>query len=192
MKAYDTIKKQVKRILIQEASSRKDIPTAGAYKHISPQVVGKIWAKDFTEIRLCGVSFKIALLIDVFNQYLLGCHLASRATQFLVAEPVLQALEANGNQGPRLFLLQDNGKQYVSEQHGTLLSSNEIVQRCIPACKPHYNGSVECRGKEFKNVFYTVWERRERNGTDIEKNLLERPPAQLEFSPTSAWRDHPR
>ncbi len=182
MKAYDTIKKQVKRILIQEASSRKDVPTSGLYEHIRPKGVGEIWAEDFTEVKLCGVSFKIAILIDVFNQYLLGCTLASRATQSLVAEPVHQALEANGNQGPRLFLLQDNGKQYVSEQHGTLLSSNNIVQRCIPACKPQYNGSVECGGKEFKNVFYTVWERRERNGTDKEKNLLER--AQLTMEET--------
>lgn len=173
MKAYDTIKKQVKRILTQETGRRKDIPASCAYEHIRPKGIGEIWAEDFTEIRLCGVSFKIALLIDVFNQYLLGCSLAARATESLVAEPVLQALKANGGQGPCLFMLQDNGKQYVSEKHGALLSAHNIVQRCIPACKPQYNGAVECGGKEFKNVFYTVWERRERTA-DKGKSLLER------------------
>ncbi len=54
-----------------------------------------------------------SLLIDVFNQYLLGYSLAARATESLVAEPVLQALEANSGQGLRLFMLQDNGKQYI-------------------------------------------------------------------------------
>jgi len=174
MKAYDVIKKQVRRILVQEASGRKDIPGSAKYEHVRPEAVGQIWAEDFTHAFLCGVDFKIALLIDVYSQYIMGCSLSLRATEALVAEPVYQALEANGGKGPELFMLQDNGKQYVSEKHGNLLSSLSIVQRCIPACKPQYNGAVECGGKEFKNVFYNVWEFRERNGTDKEKSLLDR------------------
>lgn len=175
MKAYDVVKKQVKRILIQEAGNRKDIPKGESYEHIRPNAVGEIWAEDFTEVCLCGGKFKIALLIDVYSQYVLGCSVSYRATESLVAGPVLQAVEANDGKGPELFMLQDNGKQYVSEKHGSLLSSLDIVQRCIPACKPQYNGAVECGGKEFKNVFYNVWERREREGagTDKEKNLLD-------------------
>lgn len=174
MKAYGIIKKQVKRILAQEVSGRKDIPKNAVYEHIRPEAVGEIWAEDFTEVRLWGISFKIALLIDVYSQYQLGCNLAHRATEELVAGPVHQAIKANGGQGPKLFMLQDNGKQYVSAKHGALLSAENIIQRCIPACKPQYNGAVECGGKEFKNVFYNVWERRERKGADKEKNLLTR------------------
>lgn len=174
MRAYDTIKKQVKRILSQEVSGRKDLPRASGYEHIQPKAIGEIWAEDFTEVQLCGLRLKVALLIDVFSQFVLGCNLAHRATEALVAEPVHQAVESNEGKGPKLFMLQDNGKQYVSEQHGKLLSAHSIVQRCIPACTPQYNGAVECGGKEFKNVFYTVWERREREGTDKEKSLLER------------------
>ena len=33
---------------------------------------------------------------------------------------------------------------------------------------------MECGGKEFKNLFYNVWERLERNSTDKEKSLDER------------------
>ncbi|MCP4459836.1 MAG: hypothetical protein GY816_17710, partial [Cytophagales bacterium] len=33
---------------------------------------------------------------------------------------------------------------------------------------------MECEIKEFKNVFYNVWERRERNNTDKEKIILDR------------------
>lgn len=174
MRAYDTIKKQVGRLLTQELSGRKDIPKGGGYEHIRPKAIGEIWAEDFTEVQLCGVRLKVALLIDVFSQFILGCSLAHRATEALVAEPVIQAVETNGGSGPKLFMLQDNGKQYVSEKHGDLLSAHSIVQRCIPACTPQYNGAVECGGKEFKNIFYCVWERREREGTNKEKNLLER------------------
>ena len=78
MRTYDAIKKEVKHILSQEASGRKDNPKASAYEHIRPESVGKIWTEDFTETQ--------------------------------------------------------------------------------------YYGSVG--GKEFKNVFYNVWERRERNYTD--------------------------
>jgi len=182
MKQYQVIKKQVKRILCQEASGRKDIPTSCAYEHIKAEAVGEIWAQDFTEVKLCGFSFKIALLIDTFSQYILGCCLAARATDLLVAEPVYQAIEANHGKPPKSFMLQDNGKQYVSEEHKELLSALKIVQRCIPACKPQYNGAVECGGKEFKNVFYNIWERRERQETDKEKTLLQR--AQLTMAET--------
>lgn len=182
MKQYHVIKKQVKRILCQEASNRKDVPDSCAYEHIRPEVVGEIWAQDFTEVKLCGTSFKIALLIDVFSQYLLGCSLAARATESLVAKPVHQAIEANNSEPPKKFMLQDNGKQYVAAKHRQLLSAYSIIQRCIPACKPQYNGAVECGGKEFKNVFYNIWERRERDGTDKKRSLLER--AQLTMAET--------
>lgn len=192
MKAYDALKKQVKRIIVQEAGNRKDIPNGESYEHIRPDSVGEIWAQDFTEVCLCGVRFKVALLIDVYSQYLLGCSLSQRATDSLVAEPVLQAVSACGGKGPELFMLQDNGKQYVSEKHKSLLTSLDIVQRCIPACKPQYNGAVECGGKEFKNVFYNVWECRERKETDKEKNLLDRARITMEETVRLINREIPR
>lgn len=162
-KAYDSLKKQVYRVLRQEVFCRKDLPASrGKYEHISPERIGQIWAEDFTEIVLDGTSFKLALLIDVFSQYILGWALARRATESLVAIPVRQALAANGGSPPELFLLQDNGRQYVSDDHCRLLEAHEIVGRHVPAYTPQYNGAVECGGKEFKNAFYNVWERRER------------------------------
>lgn len=174
-KAYDGIKRQVRRVLGQEVSKRQDLPAgAGKYEHIRPAGIGQIWAEDFTEIVLDGISLKYALLIDVFSQYILGWALARRATESLVAIPVLQALEAGNGKPPELFLLQDNGRQYVSEGHSRLLDAHEIVGRHIPGYTPQYNGAVECGGKEFKNVFYNVWERREREATDKEKNFDDR------------------
>lgn len=174
-KAYDGIKKKVKRVLSQEVSRRKDFPGGcEPYEHIRPVGIGQIWAEDFTELIVGTVRFKLALLIDVFSQYILGWAVGRRATEALVAIPVKQALEANGGRPPGKFLLQDNGTQYVSENHSTLLEAHEIVSRHIPACTPQYNGSVECGGKELKNVFYNVWERRQTNGSDKEKNLDER------------------
>lgn len=174
-KAYDGIKTKVKRVLCQEVSRRKDLPPGGdKYEHIRPERIGQIWAEDFTEIVLDGISFKIALMIDVFSQYLLGWALARRATESLVAIPVRQALAANAGKPPEKFLLQDNGKQYISEKHGCLLDAHEIVGRHVPPYTPQYNGAVECGGKEFKNLFYNVWERRRTTETDKEKTIDDR------------------
>jgi len=174
MNMYDTIKKNVKRLLVQEASSRKLFPSHTSFEHIRPDRVGQIWAEDFTELTVCGHKFMLAILIDVFDQLKLGVAVAPRATVELVAEPVNQALAETGGRGPELFLLSDNGVQYISDEHDRLLSTAEIVHRRIPACTPQYNGWVECEIKEFKNVFYNVLERRERKNTDKEKMLLER------------------
>ncbi|MCP4459835.1 MAG: transposase family protein, partial [Cytophagales bacterium] len=95
--------------------------------------VGEIWAEDFTDITVCHHTFKLALLIDVFDQYKLGVATSHRATANLVEKPVQQALAANGGSGPNQFLLSDNGLQYVSDEYNRMLKTNEIVHRCIPA-----------------------------------------------------------
>jgi transposase InsO family protein len=174
MNAYDRLKQNAKRLLVQELSRRKALASRSSFEHIRAKKVGEIWAEDFTELTVCGHRFKLALLIDVFDQFKLGVAVANRATADLVAKPVEQALAANGGHGPAQFLLSDNGSQYVSDEHGRLLATAEIVHRRIPACVPQYNGWVECEIKEFKNVFYNVWERRERQNADKEKSLMER------------------
>ncbi len=174
MKGYDQVKKSVKRILFQEVSNRRLLPPRTRYEHERPQRIGQIWAEDFTELVVYGHEFKAGLLIDVASQYYLGVSVSKQANSALVEEPVKQALAKNGGQGPEKFLLSDNGSLYVSDEHGKLLDKAEIVHKRIPSCVPQYNGSVECGVKEFKNVFYNVWAKRESEGTDKEKNLLSR------------------
>lgn len=174
-KAYDNIKKKVRRVLCQEAHQRKDLPArVDKYEHIRPVRPGQIWAEDFTELFVDGNSFKLALLIDVFTQYILGWALDRRATEALVASPVLQALSANGGRPPEKFLIQDNGRQYSSENHQGLLDAHKIIARHIPPYTPQYNGAIECGGKEFKNVFFNVWEHQKRVAPDKEKTLDDR------------------
>ena len=173
-KAYDRIKKSVRHLLLEEAGHRELFAEKAFYEHIRPQKSGEIWAEDFTELAVEGQTFKVALLLDVFDQYYLGAAVGRRATAGLVGQPVDQALQASGGRGPEKFLLSDNGCQYISVEHDTLLTSAEIVQRRIPACVPQYNGSAEGGMREFKSVFYNVWERRQREGADKEKSLLRR------------------
>lgn len=174
MKAYEKIKQHVKFEMIAEASHRETLPGRRAYEHIQPERVGQIWAEDFTQLPVEGQAVKIAVVIDVYDQYILGWQVSERATASFVGEPVRQALESNNEKGPEAFLLSDNGSQYVSEKHNKQLNSAEIVQRLIPPCRPEYNGWVECGQKEFKNEFYNVLERRQRQQADEEKSLLER------------------
>ena len=174
MKAYDRVKKSVKRILFQEVSKRRLLPPRTRYEHERPQRIGQIWAEDFTELVVYGYTFKAGLLIDVASQYYLAVAVSKWANSAMVEEPIKQALEKNGGQGPEKFLLSDNGSAYISDEHGNLLDKAEIVHKRIPSCVPQYNGSVECGVKEFKNVFYNVWAKRESEEADKEKNLLSR------------------
>lgn len=173
-KAYDRIKKSVKRLFMQEIDKRKLFAQKEPYEHQRPKGVTEVWAEDFTDIRAEGVTFKVALLVDVFDGYYLGHAVGQRATAALVRRPVEQALEASGGKGPEKFLLSDNGSQYRSQEHGALLRSAEIVHRLIPRCVPQYNGTAECGMRHFKSVFYNVWEESKRNGADKGKSLLER------------------
>jgi transposase InsO family protein len=173
MRGYDRIKKNVKRLLVQEVAQRKLLPTQEYYEHIRPNKPGEIWGEDFTEVTVESRTFKVAVVRDTYDGYYLGKAVDCRATAALVARPVDQALEEAGK-GPEKFLLSDNGSQYISEAHGRLLTSADIVQRRIPACVPQYNGCVEGGMRELKSVFYNVWERRVREGADEGKNLQTR------------------
>jgi len=173
MKLYDRIRKNIKRLLGQEVSKREMLPPREYYEHMRPTKSGEIWAEDFTDVTIECRTFKVAVVLDVYDEYYLGWAVDSRATAALVGLPVDQALEKTGK-GPEKFLLSDNGSQYISAVHEQLLTSAEIVQRRIPACVPQYNGCVEGGMRELKSVFYNVWERRIRNSTDEGKSLLER------------------
>jgi len=179
MRAYDRIKQNVKRLLGQEVSRRELFPGREFYEHVRAEKVGEIWAEDFTDVTVEGKTFKVALLLDTYDTYYLGSAVDCRATAELVGRPVDQALEHTGGNGPEKFLLSDNGSQYISETHGRLLTSAEIVQRRIPACVPQYNGCVEGGMRELKSVFYNVWERRVRESADEGKSPLDRVEAAL-------------
>jgi len=154
---YKNIKKMVKRLVFQEVSKRKLLPERTSYNHEHPEKPGEIWAEDFTQIRVCGKKFYVALVIDVALPHYLGGAGSICPDDEMVKAPITQALKSTGDKGPKRFLISDNGPQYVSTHHGDFLEKLEIIQKRIPACKPEYNGSIECGIKEFKNVFYNVW-----------------------------------
>ncbi len=174
MKGYDQIKKSVGKVLLQEVVAQGLVPARTQFEHKVPQDIHEIWAEDFTDLMVYSQSFKLALLMDVASQYYLGLAISIRATAALVEQPVQEALEENDGQGPKEFILSDNGGPYVSDAHGRLLEKTDIVQKRIPAYVPQYNASMECGVKEFKNVFYNVWAKPEQEEADKEKSLLAR------------------
>lgn len=154
---YKNLKKIVRRLVFQEVSNRQLLPARTSYQHERPENPGEIWAEDFTHLRVCGEKFYAALVIDVAMPYYLGATASIRSDDKMVQAPVDQALKITDGKGPERFLISDNGSQYVSAKHGGLLDKLDIIHKRIPACKPEYNGSIECGIKEFKNVFYNVW-----------------------------------
>jgi transposase InsO family protein len=171
---YKMLKNIVKRLIFQEISRCGLLPSKTSYTHERPEKPGEIWAEDFTTIRVAGEKFYVSLVIDVASTYYLGVGVSNRAIARLVEAPVKQALDVSDGRGPERFLLSDNGTQYISDEHGELLESLDIIQRRIPSCTPEYNGAVECGIKEFKNVFYNVWSSREKREADKGKRLIER------------------
>lgn len=164
---YKTIKKMVKRLIFREVSKRGLLPARTSYQHERAGGPGQIWAEDFTHLRVCGKKFYAGLVIDVAMPYYLGATASILPDQGMVETPLDQALVLTDGQGPKRFLLSDNGSQYVSTQHGDFLNKLDIVQKRIPSCKPEYNGSIECGIKEFKNVFYNVWAQIEKTEVDV-------------------------
>lgn len=171
---YVLLRKTVRRLLFQEVSSRKLLPASTSYTHEKPSEPDQIWAEDFTQIRIAHHLFYVALLIDVASTMYLGKAVSMVADENFVEQAVIEALISSGGKGPQQFLLSDNGKQYIGENHETLLVSLEIIHKRIPSCRPEFNGSVECGVKEFKQVFYNVWAEYETKETNKEKILYDR------------------
>lgn len=154
---YQDIKKAMSRVLFQEVYRLDLLPKPTAYQHERPKGINDIWAEDFTKVTVLGCTFPIALVMDVFSKKYLGAHAdEAEDSDALVAEPLEMALTENNNEGPKEFILSDNGVQYVCTKHGELLSKHDIVQKRIPACKAYYNGSIECGNIVVKAVFYNI------------------------------------
>lgn len=179
---YQNLKKAMGRVLFQELCRRKLLPRPILYEHERPEKTGVIWAEDFTKVTVIGCTFPVGLVIDVFNTKYLGYAVSPREdSDSLVREPVEMALAANNQRGPEKFILEDNGRQYVSNEHGDLLAKHEIISKSIPACKPYYNGTIECGNRDFKSVFYntiagydlTRFKEVDFNNTDEKKKLVE-------------------
>jgi transposase InsO family protein len=179
---YKKVKQRVHKLINEEVANRKLLPPRTSYSHVCTKTPGKIWAEDFTEVRLFGEKFYIELVIDVATPYYLGGNASRRPDNKMIETPIEQALELTDGKGPELFLLSDNAKQYIGSRHRDFLEKHEIVQKRIPSCQPRYNGSIECGIKEFKNVFYNVWAQREKKGMAKGKTLLDR--AQLAVTET--------
>jgi hypothetical protein len=47
-KGYDEVKRNVRRLFMQEVDRRRLFPEKEFYEHIRPKKVGEIWAEDFS------------------------------------------------------------------------------------------------------------------------------------------------
>ena len=179
--SYQSLKRAVSRVVFQEVSAQHLLPKPSVYEHERPQDINEIWAEDFTKVTVLGFSYPVAFVADVFSTKYLGYSTQQRESSELVEEPVVMAVEKNNNAGPKAFMLSDHGSQYVSTAHGELLAKHEIVQKHIPACKPQYNGSIECGMRDFKSIFYNVFAQHDfkefaaigLDATDKKKKLFE-------------------
>ena len=178
---YQKLKKSVGRIVFQQAYRKNLLPHPSVYEHERPHAKNEIWAEDFTKVTVLGFTYSVALLADVFSNKYLGCSAQATESSELVEEPVEMALEQNNHVGPQKFLLSDNGSQYTSDNHGKLLAKHDIIQKHIPACRPQYNGSIECGMRNFKSIFYNLFSQNDfkkvieknLNSTDKKKKVLE-------------------
>lgn len=153
---YKQMKKKVRMEVFREVSQRTLLPERADYTHVRATEPNQIWAEDFTALPVEGYHFSLAVVVDVKANAYLGTAVERRACAGLVKQPLDAAL-AICHEGPKDFVISDNGSQYLSRRHKSDLDVAGIVHKRIPACQPRYNGSAECGIKEFKQLFYCLW-----------------------------------
>lgn len=132
--------------------------------------------EDFTEVVVDQETFKIALLIDVYSQYILGWAISRRATESLVAQPVFQARPwkpAMVNRHSSFCLWITAGSIHLRATSSCPAPVPLSAAMCRPV-HPAIQLRGEMRRQRVRNIFYTQWESAPSTTADKEKNLLQR------------------
>jgi transposase InsO family protein len=106
-----------------------------------------IWAADFTHIRFKGKWVYLATVMDLFTRAVMGFHILTNHSRFLVIGALLAAIQ----HAPRPVIFHsDNGSEYDAEDFTTILHSvGSLISRSHPGC-PWENGYQESFYDKFK------------------------------------------
>jgi len=107
------------------------------------------WHTDFTYLKIGGVFYYLACVLDGASRAILSWHLKPSMTEADAQIAIQKAREAYPNQKPRI--ISDNGSQYTSQDFREFINLCEMTHVKTSPYYPQSNGKIERFHASIKN-----------------------------------------
>lgn len=111
-------------------------------QQFNQQFPNKVWASDFTYIKIYDTFYFLCVVIDLFSRKVISYHLSNNIDTDTLMYTFEQAYITR-NYPDKLWFHNDQGIQYVSYQFRSYLRSLEVAQSFSGAGYPYDNSVVE-------------------------------------------------
>lgn len=102
----------------------------------------KVWVSDFLEIRICGITFYLCVVLDLFARYVVAWKLSSRKSEGLAVNTFKLAYESR-NEPSDLLFHSDQGSEYTSHRFMNTLKMLGVKQSFSNPSTPYDNAVIE-------------------------------------------------
>lgn len=126
---------------------RKEMPYKNWLELLCPIRPDIVWACDFTYMRFSGGFRYVATVIDIFTREIVGFSVGVFHNKELVVEALNDALS---KRSPPYCVHSDQGSEYASWLHLSILKQYNIESSMSPKGKPWKNGFQESFYSNFK------------------------------------------
>jgi transposase InsO family protein len=111
--------------------------------------INKIWASDFTYIRINNGFVYLAVILDLYSRKVIGWGLSKKIDAKLAVSALAMAIQ---RRGPDTGVIHhsDRGVQYLSEEYTLLLKQHGFLISCSAKGNPYDNAFVESFMKTLK------------------------------------------
>lgn len=107
------------------------------------------WVGDFTYLPFKGKFLYLATFMDLFTREIVGWHVASKHTKFLVMEAFLDGLVNQNLEKPQ-YVHTDQGVEYTSQDYTNLIQDFGVTVSMSKKASPWENGFQESFYNNFK------------------------------------------
>jgi len=115
---------------------------------IQPLMPHEHWHIDITYLKLKGVFYFLATVLDGASRAILSWDLKAQMTEVEIEIVLQKARESNPNQKPRI--ISDNGPQFISQDFKEFINICEMTHVRTSPYYPQSNGKIERYHKSLK------------------------------------------
>lgn len=113
-----------------------------------PSAPNEQWHTDFSYVRVCGVYYYFACILDGFSRKILVWDLFPTMESLNIEILVMRAKELYPDSHARI--IHDNGRQFASREFLDLVAKLELMETATSPFHPQSNGKVERMHRTFK------------------------------------------
>lgn len=146
---------------------REPAPYENLIRNQCPISPNHIWVSDFTYLRYQGKFYYLATVMDLYTREIIGWHISTRHTKYLVMEALLDAVKNQKFQTPT-FIHSDQGSEYCSKEYIQLANRLGIQISMSTKSSPWQNAFQESFYNNFKTDLGLEFERFESLGEFVE------------------------